>query len=159
MELLQIGIRQINHDDKSFIINSLVKHHIDNIDYKLDIDKELLKKLNKYPAYTHEKNMTYASMTALIEKWLEKKYTLVACDLTYPDENLGYVIFDPVKRYLYFCYVKFDFRKEKIGSRLMLAAFESFDKPILCPFKTPALKHLKDKWNIEYDSLLLREVI
>lgn len=106
-----------------------------------------------------DRNWFSAAQHALSTALITKGDTLVACN---PDETwqiYGWLVGHRVPRWLHFVYVKEAFRRLDVGTRLMLAAFGSFDQPIRYGIRTSCTTHYVDRWNLEWRSHILVEAI
>jgi len=138
---LEIEIRSPQPSDRQYLFNSWLTSL----------------RFNK-PFNSLEKYWYFAAGTALLSRILFDSQMLVGSNPSNSDQIFGYVVFNRDNRALHFIYVKKNFRRAKIATRLMEAAFENFDEPILYTTKTTAIVHYEKRWNLEYGPHLLGEM-
>jgi len=102
-------------------------------------------------------NWHAAGQHALIERLLKRTRVMVACDPRDPDQIYGYLVTGR-PRVLYWIYVKMDFRRGAVATRLLRHVFDDLGtKPIEFTTRTCAILHHRDRWRLEYQSHYLCE--
>lgn len=104
-----------------------------------------------------DRNEFSAAFHALITRLVERYEVSVACQPGREDQVFGYMVGDPLRRVLIWVYVKNDFRREHVATRLLLAAFGSFDEELEAAWWTAALRHMAPRWNLRRRSIHLCE--
>lgn len=102
-------------------------------------------------------NWYMEAASALISRLLIRSHMLVAANPNNPEQIFGYVVFEPKRRVLHFCYTKSSFRRANVATRLMEAAFGNFEEKIYYTVCTTSIFHYHDKWNLEYNSRFIKE--
>lgn len=136
-EDLPILIRPMLPTDRPFILNSWIT---------------VICRSNPYKrlAVNHFGFLTGASH-ALASRILERSKVLIACEPDDADQIYGYAVFDS-PRILHWVHVKGVFRRTKVGTRLLLAAFQDFETPISATFSSSAIKRCFEAWNLTQDA-------
>jgi len=129
-----IDIRALREMDLRFLYSSFVKFIA-----------------NTTPYNSIDRNVMSAAAHSLMTKMIKNCDAIVAYNPDDLNQIFGYVIGDANKRHLYFIYVKYDFRKLGIGTKLIDAMFGLGDK-ISQVIYTPSFHKLENKWNLELNS-------
>jgi hypothetical protein len=130
-------IRDYVPDDKEFIIKSWARSFVEQKSCSLP------------------KPWMISAAEALFEKILEKSTIKVLCLFDSPEIVLGYIIGDPRIRTLHYIYIKYDYRKNKFGRKLMENMFGNVIDTIEVTHWTIACSHLKHKWGLKKGKLNL----
>lgn len=142
--MLKVAIREPVIHDIPFILNSFLK--------SLG---------NQRPYNTIDKNIFNASFHMLGERILKYNMTLIACQEDDPTQIYGWITGEPVRRILYFVYVKNIFRQVGVGTNLMKAMFNNIggDAPnVKCAIWTSSIGWQEKKWGLIEDTYPLVEI-
>lgn len=106
-----------------------------------------------------DSNELSAAQHALIDRIIPRATVLVAHDPHDVDQVFGYAVVDMKNRVLFWLYTKSPFRKLGVAARLMRRAFGNFDEPVDFCYRTPAMRHHIERWNLRFASNHLTEAI
>ena len=113
---------------------------------------------NQRPFSKLDTNWFSAAQHALVERLLSRCRVLVACDPEDANQLYGFVVVGWRQRVLYWVYVKLDFRRGAVATRLMRKAFENLGEiPIEYTTRTRAILYHQERWRLEYQSHYLCE--
>jgi hypothetical protein len=113
----------------------------------------------KAPWSALDSNYHAASAHALLERLLARPDTVakVACHPDHHDQVFGVLVADPSRSVMHWIYVRYNFRRARVASRLYQATFGK--DPVRASIRTPHLKRLQGTRAIDYDSHQLCEVV
>ena len=137
---LEITIRDPEPNDKQYLFHSWLTSL----------------RFNK-PFDALEKCWYNVATSALISRLLVSSNMLVAVNPSNESQIFGYVVFNNNSRTLHFIYIKKSFRMARVATRLMEAAFGSFDEPISYTVRTTAIPHYEKKWNLIFRPYMLSD--
>jgi hypothetical protein len=100
-----------------------------------------------------------AAARALAARLMRLSVALVACSTEDERQLFGCLVGSPSRREMHWIYTKAtpDFRRLGIATSLMREMFGGFEEVIRYSVRTSAIPHYHDRWNLVFDSSILRK--
>lgn len=136
MELQDIAFRSMEKKDHNFILNSWLKSYR-NSDFAKDMAN---------PVY-------FTNHTHVIANLVARSNVIIAHNPEFPDQIYGYIVFECPEdvAIIHYIYVKFPYRKFKIGSTLFRFAQPNDKEFSLITHLPRNYEGLSAKYNLIYD--------